>query len=93
MATDSADHISGDQEVSGSAERKQRLPKGKQADGVYPGCAAARAPTIISSVWQRLKSRQSRGKAVRIRRFEVHVLIVVSVMKKEVSSLEVRRLI
>lgn len=58
MATGSADHISRDQEISRSTERKQRLPKGKRADGVYQGRAAARAPTNISGVWRRLEQAE-----------------------------------
>lgn len=38
MAADRADHISGGQDISGSTGRKQRLSKGKLADGVYLGC-------------------------------------------------------
>lgn len=59
MATDSADHISRDQDISRSTERKQRLLKGKRADGVYQGCAAA-SVTNISSVWHRLERAEQR---------------------------------
>lgn len=94
MATGSADHISRDQEISRSTERKQRLPKGKRADGVYQGRAAARAPTNISGVWRRLEQAEQRESCARkkVSGTRSHWWFFIGVMKEEVSSLEVRGL-